>query len=276
MPKRLVRTAAAPSSQVGTSTHSTPVPSDGASLASSRASSSSGSCRSTPSAVTRRISTSSVWSPTVRRSATSDQWDRRFKQRFRVQNGEMAEEMPVTPRDVGEHAAGVLAPESELFEDLDAAGFGEALAKAMRAGATNPLIPGQAAIQLFADLARVPLATAAQWLGREVEPPVPVDPKDRRFADPAWSTNPWFYGVRLSYLAASRFARSLVGSASLEPDVAQKAQMATELMLNALAPTNFLATNPAALKRAFDTAGMSVAKGARIFFDDLLNNQGRP
>jgi hypothetical protein len=116
---------------------------------------------------------------------------------------EMAQEMPVTPRDVGERAAGVLAPESELFEDLDAAGFGEALAKAMRAGATNPLIPGQAAIQLFADLARVPLATAAQWLGREVEPPVPVDPKDRRFADPAWSTNPWFYGVRLSYLAAA-------------------------------------------------------------------------
>ncbi|MBW8765383.1 MAG: alpha/beta fold hydrolase [Geodermatophilales bacterium] len=182
----------------------------------------------------------------------------------------------MTPRDVGEHAAGVLAPESELFEDLDAAGFGEALAKAMRAGATNPLIPGQAAIQLFADLARVPLATAAQWLGREVEPPVPVDPKDRRFADPAWSTNPWFYGVRLSYLAASRFARNLVGSASLEPEVARKAEMATELMLDALSPTNFLATNPAALKRAFDTAGMSVAKGARIFFDDLLNNQGRP
>src|SRR3954467_459080 len=188
----------------------------------------------------------------------------------------MAQEMPVTPRDVGERAAGVLAPESELFEDLDAAGFGEALAKAMRAGATNPLIPGQAAIQLFADLARVPLATAAECPGGEGGPPVPVDPKDRRFADPAWSTNPWFYGVRLSYLAASRFARNLVGSASLEPEVARKAEMATELMLDALAPTNFLATNPAALKRAFDTAGMSVAKGARIFFDDLLNNQGRP
>src|SRR3954462_11457601 len=116
----------------------------------------------------------------------------------------MAEEMPVTPRDVGERAAGVLAPESELFEDLDAAGFGEALAKAMRASANKPLIPGQAAIPLFAGLARGPPATAAQGLGREVEPPVPVDPKDRRFADPAWSTNPWFYGVRLGYLGASR------------------------------------------------------------------------
>ena len=52
--------------------------------------------------------------------------------------------------------------------------------------------------------------------------------------------------------------------------------MATELMLDALAPTNFLPTNPAALKRAFDTAGMSLAKGARNFADDLVNNEGRP
>jgi polyhydroxyalkanoate synthase len=188
----------------------------------------------------------------------------------------MAQEMPVTPGDVGERAAGVLAPESSLFEDLDAAGFGEALAKALRAGAANPLIPGQAAIQLFADLTRVPMATTAQWLGGEAEPPVPVDPKDRRFADPAWSTNPFFYGLRLSYLATCRFARELVSSAALDPETAQKAQAATELMLDALAPTNFLATNPAALKRAFDTGGLSVAKGARMFAEDLLNNQGRP
>jgi polyhydroxyalkanoate synthase len=188
----------------------------------------------------------------------------------------MAQEMPVTPRDVGESAAGVLGPESELFENLDAAGFGEALAKALRAGTTNPFIPGQAAIQLFADLARVPAVAAAQWLGREAEPPVPVDPKDRRFADPAWSANPWFYGLRLSYLATCRFARDMVGSAALDDETAKKAQAATELMLDALAPTNFLATNPAALKRAFDTGGLSVAKGARMFTEDLLNNQGRP
>jgi polyhydroxyalkanoate synthase len=188
----------------------------------------------------------------------------------------MAQEMPVTPSDVGEHAAGVLAPESELFENLDAAGFGEALGKALQVGVSNPLIPGLAALRLAGDLTRVSLATTARWLGRDVEPPVPVDAKDRRFADPAWSENPVFYGLRLSYLATCRFARDVVGAAGLDPEAARKAEMATELMLDALAPTNFFASNPAALKRAFDTAGMSVAKGARNFADDLLYNQGRP
>ena len=43
-----------------------------------------------------------------------------------------------------------------------------------------------------------------------------------------------------------------------------------------LAPTNFLPTNPAALKRAFETGGASVVAGAGNFVDDLLNNGGRP
>jgi polyhydroxyalkanoate synthase len=156
----------------------------------------------------------------------------------------MAQDPTETPTEIGERAANVLAPESSLFEDLDAAGFGGALAKVLRAGVTNPLAPGQIAVRLAADLARVPLVTAAAWLGRPVEPPVPVDAKDRRFADPAWTGNPLFHGVRLSYLVACRAARDLVAAAGLDEDSARKAAAATELMLDALAPTNFLATNP--------------------------------
>jgi polyhydroxyalkanoate synthase len=188
----------------------------------------------------------------------------------------MAHDQSETPREVGERAANVLGPESGLFEDLDAAGFGGALAKVLRSGMSHPLVPGQVAMRLAADLARVPFVTAAAWLGRPVEPPVPVDAKDRRFADPAWTGNPLFQGVRLSYLAACRAARDVVASAGLDDDTARKAAMATELMLDALAPTNFLATNPAALKRAFDTFGLSLAKGARNLADDLVNNEGRP
>jgi polyhydroxyalkanoate synthase len=188
----------------------------------------------------------------------------------------MAQDRSETPTEVGERAANVLAPESSLFEDIDSAGFGGALANVLRSGVTHPLVPGQVAMRLAADLARVPLVTAAAWLGHPVEPPVPVDAKDRRFADPAWTGNPLFYGVRLSYLAACRAARDVVASAGLDEDTARKAAMATELMLDALAPTNFLATNPAALKRAIDTAGMSLAKGARNLADDLVNNEGRP
>jgi polyhydroxyalkanoate synthase len=188
----------------------------------------------------------------------------------------MAEEMPVNPADVGEHAASVLAPESNLFADLDAAGFGEALTQALRAGAAHPELPVQAALRLAADLARIPLLAATHWLGGEVHPPVPPDPKDKRFADPTWSDNPLFYGLRLSYLAASRFARDVVASADLDEQAASKAAAAMDLLLDALAPTNFLPTNPVALKRAFESGGMSVARGARNFVDDVLTNEGRP
>ena len=50
----------------------------------------------------------------------------------------------------------------------------------------------------------------------------------------------------------------------------------SDFILDALAPTNFLPTNPAALKRAFDTGGASLVEGARNFLDDVRNNGGRP
>lgn len=55
-----------------------------------------------------------------------------------------------------------------------------------------------------------------------------------------------------------------------------KAELAVQLLVDALAPTNFLPTNPAALKRAFDTGGRSVVRGLGHFLDDLATNQGRP
>jgi polyhydroxyalkanoate synthase len=179
-------------------------------------------------------------------------------------------------RDVAERAAGVLAPESDLFEDLDSAGFGEALTTALQSSLADPAAPARATLQWWTDLARIPMVATTAWFGRQIEAPVPVDPKDRRFADPAWSTNPWFYGVRLAYLSTCRYAQDVVGAASVEADVAQKAELALNLALDALAPTNFLPLNPAALKRAFDTAGASVVKGTMTFLDDLVNNNGRP
>jgi hypothetical protein len=55
-----------------------------------------------------------------------------------------------------------------------------------------------------------------------------------------------------------------------------KARLASDWILAALAPTNYLATNPAALKRAFETGGASVLAGTRNFLDDLRNNNGMP
>ena len=188
----------------------------------------------------------------------------------------MAPDLPELTRELAERAAGVLGPESDLFEDLDAAGLGAALTTALRSALSRPLAPTLAVARLGVDLIRTPFAVGRKWAGLGGTPPVEVDPKDRRFAAPAWDGNPAFYSVRLVYLAAAKAARDVVGSASIDPAVARKAELTLNLLIDALAPTNFLPTNPAALQRAFDTGGTSVLKGARTFVDDLVRHGGRP
>ncbi len=181
-----------------------------------------------------------------------------------------------SPLDIADRAANVLAPESGLLADPDVAQFGKALGRALVAAGTNPAGLIGAYARLATDLARIPAATLARWVGMSVEPPLAVNPKDRRFADQAWSDNPAFFAVRQAYLALSRLSRDVIGAANLAPSAEGKARLAADLLLDALSPTNFLPTNPAAIKRAFDTGGVSLVRGARHFVDDLLHNNGRP
>ena len=57
---------------------------------------------------------------------------------------------------------------------------------------------------------------------------------------------------------------------------AERARFASNLVVATLAPTNLILTNPAGLKRAFDTGGASVARGATNFLHDLRHNGGLP
>ena len=84
---------------------------------------------------------------------------------------------------------------------------------------------------------------------------------DRRFADPAWSRNPAFHRLSQSYLAFSTFLGRLMDILDSDPAnwrQAENARFAVNLLISSLDPTNALLTNPAALKRAFDTGGQSL------------------
>ena len=125
------------------------------------------------------------------------------------------------------------------------------------------------AMNLAVALAQVPPKTLTQWLGDGKTVPAGLDPKDRRFSDPTWNGNPFFVALRLTHAAACRAVMELVDPPGIDAMSAKKARMLASLMLDALAPTNFLATNPAALKRAFETGGRSVLNGAKNFLDDV-------
>src|SRR2546421_659976 len=101
---------------------------------------------------------------------------------------------------------------------------------------------------------------------------------DRRFTDPAWTSNPVFRLIGQSYLVSAQALDRVVdamGDGRSDTRVEQ-ARFAANIITSAAAPTNFLMSNPAALKRAFDTGGMSLARGARNFVHDVRHNGAMP
>ena len=139
-------------------------------------------------------------------------------------------------------------------------------------------LAGTAAVvgQLSA-LNRESLALAAELAriaggGSEITP----DRKDWRFADPAWSQNPAYRRVAQSYLAGCAFLDAMVDDLGKDGRPTDKARFLLNIMSSAAAPTNTLAGNPAALKRAFETGGGSLRRGASNWWRDLRHNGGMP
>ncbi len=102
------------------------------------------------------------------------------------------------------------------------------------------------------------------------------DPRDWRFQDPAWSSNPMARRLAQSYLAwADALAGSIDDSGDDWRDI-ERAKFAAELLAAAAAPTNQLLTNPSAIKEMIDSGGLSALRGFRNWADDLLRNGGMP
>jgi polyhydroxyalkanoate synthase subunit PhaC len=175
-----------------------------------------------------------------------------------------------------EAAAGVLGPEAAVFASADAAGLGQATLAVLGRAARRPGPATTAALRFWTGATMAGPVAVARWFGLDASPPVPVPEGDKRFADHTWSENPAFFALRQGYLAASRLASDLLAAGSGDAADDAKAALATGFLLDALAPTNFLLTNPAAIKRALETGGASVLAGARNMAGDLLNNRGRP
>ncbi|MBA3716604.1 MAG: alpha/beta fold hydrolase [Actinobacteria bacterium] len=154
--------------------------------------------------------------------------------------------------------------------------FGQALAQVGAGLARHPAEAFRAGARYATGLVEAGAAVAVRALGGEAPGPTAPAPKDRRFTDPTWQENPAYFGLLQAYLLSARLSRELVEAADLEEPAAGKAQFAAELYLDALAPSNYLLGNPAAIKKAFETGGMSLVRGFRNFLEDLAENGGMP
>jgi polyhydroxyalkanoate synthase len=84
-----------------------------------------------------------------------------------------------------------------------------------------------------------------------------VDPGDRRFSDPAWKENSIYSGLLQGYLAL----RHSMAKYATDSNLDERAHFLLDQVGDALAPSNFLLANPAALRRLKETRGLSLARG---------------
>jgi polyhydroxyalkanoate synthase len=173
-------------------------------------------------------------------------------------------------------AAEALEPEAGLLADADPSGFAEALSELGTALARDPMAVGAVVGRTAADAGLAAVATALRACGLPMDGPVGPDRRDRRFADEAWMRDPLWFGLEQAYLLWSRSMHELVDVARLDGPDKLKADFAVRVIVDALAPTNSLLGNPAALRRAARTGGLSVLAGWGNMVNDLLTNHGRP
>ncbi|MBL0123452.1 MAG: class I poly(R)-hydroxyalkanoic acid synthase [Betaproteobacteria bacterium] len=93
--------------------------------------------------------------------------------------------------------------------------------------------------------------------------------QDKRFSSEAWQASPQFRYLAESYLAASRLLLESIDDADVKPDMKQKMRFFAKQYLDAMSPSNFLMTNPDALKSAIESKGETLRAGLENLKQDM-------
>src|SRR5690349_1817518 len=119
--------------------------------------------------------------------------------------------------------------------------------------------------------------SAARRAGGETPDPVVSPAKgDKRFNDPDWSENPVFDVIKQSYLLTANFLNGLVTDVDgVDPLEKRRVEFFMKMLTDAFSPSNFLASNPTALKEVMATGGASLVKGMENFQADLQRGGGQ-
>src|SRR4030088_3047962 len=111
--------------------------------------------------------------------------------------------------------------------------------------------------------------------GEKTEPVAEPSPKDKRFIDPEWSSNQFFDFLKQAYLLTVTWANHLVKDAEgLDPLTQQKADFYVRQIANAIAPSNFVLTNPELLRETLTSNAENLARGMHMLAEDIEAGHG--
>ncbi|MHA6347079.1 class I poly(R)-hydroxyalkanoic acid synthase [Roseivivax sp. CAU 1761] len=109
----------------------------------------------------------------------------------------------------------------------------------------------------------------------KLQAPADPGPRDKRFQNPLWDTHPYFNFIKQQYLINAEAIESAVSAIDdMSPTEKRRLKYFARQIIDMLAPTNFLQTNPDALQKAIETDGESLVKGLENLIADLEANDG--
>jgi polyhydroxyalkanoate synthase len=139
---------------------------------------------------------------------------------------------------------------------------------------TNPAAVASAQIDLFYGTFGVWQKTAERMLMLRTQEA--NAPKDKRFKHPEWSENAIFSFVKDSYLVAAKSILSAVRAVeNIDDATARKVDFYTRQFVDALSPSNFVATNPEVLTATLESGGQNLLRGLENLLVDLERGNGR-
>jgi polyhydroxyalkanoate synthase subunit PhaC len=118
-------------------------------------------------------------------------------------------------------------------------------------------------------------SAAKRLTGEDAPPAVAPAAGDKRFNDPEWTQNQFFDFLKQAYLLTTDWAGKLVSDAAdLSPHTRQKAEFYVRQITNALAPTNFILTNPELLRETFISNADNLVRGMHMLAEDIAAGGG--
>lgn len=153
---------------------------------------------------------------------------------------------------------------------------GPALTDVMGRLAAQPERLLRAQADLFSRYLDLWQSTARRMAGETVEPVVQPAKGDKRFNDPDWGAHPVFDVMKQSYLLTSGWLNSLVAEVEgVDPLEKRRVEFFMKMLTDAISPSNFLMSNPAALREAMTSGGESLVRGMENFAADLTRGGGQ-
>jgi polyhydroxyalkanoate synthase len=134
----------------------------------------------------------------------------------------------------------------------------------------------QAQLSLRNDYLTLWQRTTQRFLGGATEPVIEPPAGDRRFRDVAWTENTLFDFTKQSYLLTARWLQNAVRDVEgIDERTARKVDFYTRQFVDAIAPSNFLMTNPEVLRATIESRGANLLNGLKNLLDDLERGKGR-